>query len=125
MQIGLQPQVPDCRSLLKIRLKHRQAFLVLANPHAHSGNVSPHPEQFVQIADAFTRAKGLKVVLQRLLIPEPPFGKWKHGVYYHLAYLGGRLTKQLTNTVVPSVVARSEEHTSELQSLRHLVCRLL
>ena len=32
-------------------------------------------------------------------------GKWKHGVYYHLAYLGGRLTKQLTNTVVPSVVA--------------------
>src|ERR1017187_7884642 len=32
-------------------------------------------------------------------------GKWKHGVYYHLAYLGGRLTKQLTNTVVPSTVA--------------------
>src|SRR5437899_5282591 len=25
----------------------------------------------------------------------------------------------------PSVVLRSEEHTSELQSLRHLVCRLL
>jgi hypothetical protein len=32
-------------------------------------------------------------------------GKWKHGVYYHLAYLGGRLTKQLTHTVGPSVVA--------------------
>jgi hypothetical protein len=32
-------------------------------------------------------------------------GKWKHGVYYHLAYLGGRLTKQLTHTVSPSVVA--------------------
>ena len=32
-------------------------------------------------------------------------GKWKHGVYYHLAYLGGRLTKQLTNTVVPSTIA--------------------
>src|SRR5438045_8197136 len=27
--------------------------------------------------------------------------------------------------VQSSVVARSEEHTSELQSLRHLVCRLL
>src|SRR5437899_6438320 len=26
---------------------------------------------------------------------------------------------------VPAVVPRSEEHTSELQSLRHLVCRLL
>jgi hypothetical protein len=32
-------------------------------------------------------------------------GKWKHGVYYHLAYLGGNLSKQLTNTVVPEVVA--------------------
>jgi hypothetical protein len=32
-------------------------------------------------------------------------GKWKHGVYYHLAYLGGRLTKQLTHTVGPQVVA--------------------
>ncbi len=21
-------------------------------------------------------------------------GRWKHGVYYHLAYLGGNLTKQ-------------------------------
>src|SRR5258705_6048355 len=27
--------------------------------------------------------------------------------------------------VSPDYVARSEEHTSELQSLRHLVCRLL
>jgi hypothetical protein len=32
-------------------------------------------------------------------------GKWKHGVYYHLAYLGGRLSKQLTHTVGPEVVA--------------------
>ncbi|SPE29776.1 conserved exported hypothetical protein [Candidatus Sulfopaludibacter sp. SbA6] len=32
-------------------------------------------------------------------------GRWKHGVYYHLAYLGGRLTKQLTHTVAPSTVA--------------------
>jgi hypothetical protein len=32
-------------------------------------------------------------------------GRWKHGVYYHLAYLGGNLTKQLTHTVGPDVVA--------------------
>jgi len=32
-------------------------------------------------------------------------GHWKHGVYYHLAYLGGSLTKQLTHTVAPSTVA--------------------
>ena len=31
-------------------------------------------------------------------------GEWKHGVYYHLAYLGGNLSKQLTNTVVPQVI---------------------
>ena len=37
-------------------------------------------------------------------LPES-LGKWKHGVYYHLAYLGGNLSKQLTNTVVPQVVA--------------------
>ncbi|HKA01242.1 MAG TPA: glycosyl hydrolase 115 family protein, partial [Candidatus Solibacter sp.] len=32
-------------------------------------------------------------------------GKWKHGVYYHLAYLGGRLSKQLTHVVNPKTVA--------------------
>src|SRR5262245_64575690 len=32
---------------------------------------------------------------------------------------------QWTNTAQASAAARSEEHTSELQSLRHLVCRLL
>lgn len=36
-------------------------------------------------------------------------GRWKHGVYYHLAYLGGRLTKQLTHTVAPSTVAEQFE----------------
>ena len=36
-------------------------------------------------------------------------GRWKHGVYYHLAYLGGRLTKQLTHTVGPSTVAEQFE----------------
>lgn len=32
-------------------------------------------------------------------------GKWKHGVYYHLAYLGGNLSKQTTHTETPMVVA--------------------
>ena len=36
-------------------------------------------------------------------------GKWKHGVYYHLAYLGGRLSKQLTHTVTPATVAEQFE----------------
>lgn len=33
-------------------------------------------------------------------------GKWKHGVYYHLAYLGGNLSKQTTHTETPAVIAR-------------------
>src|SRR5437899_4967128 len=33
--------------------------------------------------------------------------------------------KRKTQNVVDVFVLRSEEHTSELQSLRHLVCRLL
>src|SRR5262245_64942635 len=37
----------------------------------------------------------------------------------------GRLDAAFNNAGVQSPVARSEEHTSELQSLRHLVCRLL
>ena len=32
-------------------------------------------------------------------------GRWKHGVYYHLAYLGGRLSQQLTHTVTPATIA--------------------
>ena len=36
-------------------------------------------------------------------------GRWKHGVYYHLAYLGGRLSKQLTHTVTPATVGEQFE----------------
>lgn len=32
-------------------------------------------------------------------------GRWKHGVYYHLAYLGGNLSKQTTHTVAPPTIA--------------------
>lgn len=37
-------------------------------------------------------------------LPES-LGKWKHGVYYHLAYLGGNLSKQVVNTVAPATIA--------------------
>src|SRR5205823_11016641 len=41
-----------------------------------------------------------------------------HGVHHVAAYLAAKLD-------VPAAVLRSEEHTSELQSLAYLVCRLL
>src|ERR1039458_2934779 len=50
-----------------------------------------------------------------------PF-RLKHGIY------GQRQPGvQMVRCKIPSglLTARSEEHTSELQSLRHLVCRLL
>lgn len=34
-------------------------------------------------------------------LPES-LGKWKHGIYYHLAYYGGKVTKQSVHTVQPS-----------------------
>ena len=37
-------------------------------------------------------------------LPDDP-GRWKHGVYYHLAYLGGNLSKQTTHTVAPTTIA--------------------
>src|SRR5205814_9673213 len=41
-----------------------------------------------------------------------------------LGLAGGNPQRNLANSFVP-FSSRSEEHTSELQSLRHLVCRLL
>src|SRR5438045_4607082 len=37
----------------------------------------------------------------------------------------GHYVRSIAVTWAPNAQARSEEHTSELQSLRHLVCRLL
>src|SRR5437899_10094337 len=37
----------------------------------------------------------------------------------------GKILHRLADAVIGRDIVRSEEHTSELQSLRHLVCRLL
>src|SRR5262245_62191120 len=42
-----------------------------------------------------------------------------------LAAAGARWVVGVDFSAVAATAARSEEHTSELQSLRHLVCRLL
>src|ERR1035441_7398928 len=51
-----------------------------------------------------------------------------HGIYGFTQ--GGHTPNSVDPTLIrlpgyPIFLARSEEHTSELQSLRHLVCRLL
>src|SRR5262245_41167160 len=42
-------------------------------------------------------------------------------------WLEGRLLREIDGRLIGEIISerRSEEHTSELQSLRHLVCRLL
>src|SRR5262245_63096108 len=45
------------------------------------------------------------------------------GIGYFLKYLGIKRIRRGPND--DPKIRRSEEHTSELQSLRHLVCRLL
>src|SRR5262245_16565909 len=71
-----------------------------------------------------SNAKGMRTATP--LAPPLPGGERSareaRGVRGQLTDLS-RLTCPLTPTLSPS--GRSEEHTSELQSLRHLVCRLL
>lgn len=53
-------------------------------------------------------------------LPTEP-GRWKHGVYYHLAYLGGRLTKQLTHTVAPSTIAQEFAKIVKAQATEYML----
>src|SRR5262245_65089959 len=62
-------------------------------------------------------------------------GIWTDVLWYRSVGFSQVFTTQLTTRLIlfflfgllmaGAIVARSEEHTSELQSLRHLVCRLL
>src|SRR5262245_37549716 len=47
------------------------------------------------------------------------------GVRRAVQHVAGPIADQLAGQDALDQAARSEEHTSELQSLRHLVCRLL
>src|ERR1035441_6634098 len=57
--------------------------------------------------------------------PEPPAGSNTPHVNEVLGRTNSHLRDASDRTAVPCFCPRSEEHTSELQSLRHLVCRLL
>src|SRR5205814_9134716 len=62
----------------------------------------------------FSRGRRLKLDYER----DPAYSEaWIYVASIH------RMLKHLSPD--PSAIMRSEEHTSELQSLRHLVCRLL
>src|SRR5262245_65170925 len=71
-----------------------------------------------------------------VLAPEPPIVEWVADIEQRIKGAGRFLAGspivldlsavKLSKSAIAHLVAeRSEEHTSELQSLRHLVCRLL
>src|SRR5205814_10635397 len=74
---------------------------------------------FQSPAMATERASGIRNRTTRL----SPRGSGTRGAHCGAAVGGGGRGERWNRT--PSVTNRSEEHTSELQSLRHLVCRLL
>lgn len=48
-------------------------------------------------------------------------GQWKHGVYYHLAYLGPRYTKQTFHTVQPARVAAEFQKIADAQATDYML----
>src|SRR5213594_299775 len=48
-------------------------------------------------------------------------GRWKHGVYYHLAYLGGNLSKQTTHTVAPETIAGEFQRIVQARATEYML----
>jgi len=48
-------------------------------------------------------------------------GRWKHGVYYHLAYLGGNLSKQTTHTVAPATIAGEFQRIVQARATEYML----
>src|SRR5205814_5529705 len=63
------------------------------------------------------------ILRPRIILMDEPFGALDPSTRMRMQDLLVHLWRDLQATVF--FVTRSEEHTSELQSLRHLVCRLL
>src|ERR1035441_10886875 len=94
----------------------------------------------------FVRRKAPRIRLEKLhadLMPAPPDGdsgtsllsgtyrNWSFQAIYFCTQVNAKREQYEENRPIENdphpvcILCRSEEHTSELQSLRHLVCRLL
>src|SRR5262245_64221220 len=94
--------------------------------------LSPPPRYILLPYTTLFRSKA-SFLLEEFIVKEKQAGRWKlqfnrqeikaliHGHCHEKALIGSRYLKEALALAYP----RSEEHTSELQSLRHLVCRLL
>src|ERR1035438_1302883 len=76
----------------------------------------PAGKEMPFFSDEDARGRGWDDYLRKAFAFAGPESKWGTATPQYM--LGGLLDQ-------PNPSSRSEEHTSELQSLRHLVCRLL
>src|ERR1039458_10793001 len=58
-------------------------------------------------------------------MPVAALARFSRLIFQRLSLSPAAVGSSITRAAAPSFSMRSEEHTSELQSLRHLVCRLL
>lgn len=78
-----------------------------------------HFTLYTEMLDIYSKNKGAFDLPEEVMIIWPDdndghmrdlpkeSGKWKHGVYYHLAYMGPQqITKQITHVVPPSKIAK-------------------
>src|SRR5204863_7672904 len=100
-----------------------RAYIRLAEPAPHLFlNDTPPPDIYpLSLHDALPISRTRKVLGRSLLIGLAAGGRSSLGLF-----AAARLAQKPKVTAGAAVaVARSEEHTSELQSRRDLVCRLL
>src|SRR5437899_4360455 len=97
-------------------------------PHPSCPPLFPYTTLFrSRVAEEVTREKGTRLRYLVGTMIEIPRGALTADEIAGVAEFFSFGTNDLTQTTlgVSRDDARSEEHTSELQSLRHLVCRLL
>src|SRR5437016_6665546 len=69
--------------------------------------------------------RGLKIVAIRMLKVSKPLARQHYAEHEGKPFFHGLVDYITASPIIAAVFERSEEHTSELQSLTNLVCRLL
>src|SRR5262245_65321145 len=95
------------------------AYLVDLGADAIGGNCGNGPDEVVKVMERMHAAAPDVVLVAKSNVGMPEL------VEGRAVYRVDPETMAASGLEMRSAGARSEEHTSELQSLRHLVCRLL
>src|SRR5262245_64111486 len=99
-------------------------------PRLHSCTLFPYPTLFRSDQFREKMQEAVKQFSEDTRFDESVWKAFAAGLYYVAGDIGDsalyeRMAAKLSEIEQERHTGRSEEHTSELQSLRHLVCRLL